>query len=721
MCLLANQACQNDSVQVAQQVHVDNAGRVIATITHADGTVLHQVFGQETTEPVHDGMALHAGDVIITQQDGHVTLDFGGKNTVILPPETTLLVQEGDPSKPLSTSALLLRGNARTRSGGEGIVFEILTPQSRTVLNGKHVGVVDVSTLKGVQVQIGEAEVKRGQETQAVHLSQGQSVSIEGLSIAKQQPTNVDGLAVWKQVATVSGLSLSGAQAAKISGLTVEQQNTSVTGLHVDKQNTQVQGLDVDKQSETISGVAVTPPDDKLNLQGTQIQRGIVVRASAGLRQADVKISASEQMQPLTHLTRLRPGGQVQVHNQGRAHVQIGSDGRVELGPKASFQYKSARQLKDGLQATYRLEHGGAEVLVWPRKGDTSQHHVQLQDGFLDAIPSVQRANLVFTPRGSTTDVYVRYGHMRLHHDEPIEAGQIVSIQKGHVVSEPTPLNAPIHIGASENLEILTNNKAMPAVGFQDQADANAILVQFSGSRGFENILAEEQVHRASFGIDKLPAKALYYRLNQNNKTIGSILVRPEHEDACPTCRHDNRIYDSGKNAVLFFQETLPEVTLCWASVENAKSYRLQLYQDSAYDKPIVDVKMTSNKKEYSVGKLKEGTYFWLVTATNNAGRVLSKSQSNLLNVRYDNVIRNLSVRYPAENIAVNVENIKTNGYVVKGDKILINGEAVEVTSEGYFEKDVDLKPGNNTIVYTVVHPNGLKGYYHRVVSYSAK
>jgi hypothetical protein len=766
----ATQATAPSTVASSLPVAAEDAA--VAQLTQGAGDLRLQPVGQMLARACRPGTALHAGDVIVTGADGEATVVFAGNNAVTLAPNSTLLIRaDGASQASKQMGAVVLRGSARAASGGKGVRLVVGTPAGLAEMGGARVAVMEVSIDSGLKVQAGEVSLTGQADRPSRRLTEGQTVAIDGLAIARQA-TTVDGLLIRGQQTTIAGLTVP-QQTTVVDGVTVAQQSTVIDGVTVPQQSAVVDGLTVPQQSAVIDGVTVpqqsavidgvtvpqqnavvdgvTAPHQNLAVDGLNIpgmpppppvsappalpepaeparpqpaappvltKERAVAFAMVPARAAQVQPSAVAAMQPLVRRTPLLGGGQVRVGPNGRAAVGFGREATLTLASNAQFILQG-RPTADG-PLRYTL-NGGGQLSLTPAGGAPPAHAIDFAQTLMQITPGARSASVDMAPQGERGHVYLRYGHVQLQDGTSIEAGQTFAVQAGKLASGPQPLSTPIAIEPGKNVELYTQGSQLPVAFVAPQGrSTKPWLVELAADRNFRRILGAEQTSRDQFALDTLPAKQLYYRLGKDPATVGHIEVLSEDDASCVACRHASAVQDTGRKTIVYYQETLPALDISWQPVQNATQYRLQIFRDGVFDHAEVDETLTQTAKALPRGRLGEGSYYWLVRATNKAGRVLSEPRTNVLQVTYDNVIQKLLVRSPQRGSKTSQDHVQTTGYVVLGSKLFINGAQAELDKQGHFDETLPLTLGRNELVYRTVSTDGTERFYSRVIERTA-
>lgn len=728
----------------------------LAHLLSASGDVRLQPAGGATSGASIVGAEYVAGDVVITGPDGSATVRFAGNNDVTLAANSTLLVRAQKGAQ-ASLGAIVMRGSVKASSGGHGARLQIGTPVGMAEIGGPQLAVLDVSFDKGLNVEVGDVAVLGANQAPQKKLSQGQSLSIQGFAIA-QQTASIDGLNIVHQATSIDGLSI-GQQATTIEGLRLEQQTTSVDGLVVPKQATTVAGLEIARQQLDVDGLtipgeaAATPalpqlvasepsesaakpaptpevqpvteplaglepvaePEPPAGQTPLERRSGAFVTVTALPRAAQAQISPRGAMRPIMQRVKVFAGGQVRVEPQGHARVRMGGEAQLNLSAGAHFTLE--RTAPDGSLANYHIDSGQAQLLLKQQGDRRPEHVVRLGQTATAFTPGARITSADLSSESGEGHVYLRYGQARVD-GVTIEAGQIFSVANGKLLNAPAPIVAPIAVEPAQTVEVYTRARAVPVSFAASGAPVGQkLFVELARDRAFAHILAAEQVSRPSFGLDTLPGSHVFYRLNKDPKSVGSIRVIAESEDSCPECRHADIVQDTGQKTVVYYQETLPAIDLLWDTVPNAVRYHVKVFRDGAFEHAEVDELLTQTKKSLPRGKLAEGHYYWLVTARNRANRDINEPKTNVLEITYDNVIEKMSIRSPVADAKIDADSVQTGGYVVLGQTLRINGIQAELSAQGRFDETVALRPGANTIVYKTVASDGVQRYYTREVS----
>jgi hypothetical protein len=196
----------------------------------------------------------------------------------------------------------------------------------------------------------------------------------------------------------------------------------------------------------------------------------------------------------------------------------------------------------------------------------------------------------------------------------------------------------------------------------------------------------------------------------------GSFSLETSRDAGCRSCKHTNVIDDSGENTVVYFQKTLPAITLHWSAASGAAKYHVKIFADGAFNRPVVDANVTETKLALPAGKLPENNYFWLVQSIGQDGKEIATGRINGLNITYDNAVVDIDIRTPTHLAKIASDHVLTAGEVRLGGRLSINGRAIGLDKKGRFREVLPLTKGENQIVYRTVASNGVERFYVRRV-----
>lgn len=628
----------------------------VAEILELAGEVSVRTETDENPRLVEVGTDLHIGDVIHTGENGYATLEFGQGSLILMQPNTSLVVRRGGGTA-AKIGALLLSGQVRAKSSSQSLRLSIGTPFGLTEI-GEGTIEIDISAKQGLVVRVGQVKVVDESGEQKT-LEAGTGLTIGGLVIPLRDPT--------------------------IAGLTAV----------------------VEAQARAQNEVVLTP---------------IRVTLVGNPRQVQVKRAGENRWRVPTKRDVLKPGDRVRTRRAQGTTLQMGDEANVTLAPGSEFVLSEA-QMRDGRhEARYGLASGGARVRLRTGSGDT-YHALILGDGEVKLRPSVHELEAdIGVVRGRRAEIQVRRGQALLDDGTVLPAGTRGLVEAGRLVGTVEPLVPPKVVLREQSAAIIHYSRGVPAVGlsWKQLSPTDEHLIEVARDRGFTDVLARERMPSGSLVLTDLVRGRYYWRVHREGeddlpRSVFTITRNTVTE--CVNCKRNNVVDDTGEKTVVYFQQTLPSITLRWERTPLATLYRLKLFADGEFDTPVVDRSVEALTARLPAGTLNEGKYYWLVTGHNAQGEEISTSpRMNILEIAYDNAVVDLQIKLPKDGSRVSAGKLVTSGEVQLGASLAINGRQVVIDKKGRFRRVLNLDRGSNQIVYRTLAKDGVERYYLREV-----
>lgn len=143
-----------------------------------------------------------------------------------------------------------------------------------------------------------------------------------------------------------------------------------------------------------------------------------------------------------------------------------------------------------------------------------------------------------------------------------------------------------------------------------------------------------------------------------------------------------------------YYRKLPPRIRFAWAHQPGAKKFRFILARDPSFENVILEE--TVGEAFFSHGNLKNGTYYWRVSALGEYGEGMF-SDARRLSVIQDLQPPQLRVDFPPK--VVSHESCTLSGQTEPGARVYIDGKPIRITADGQFRQRVNLKPGANVIL----------------------
>ncbi len=168
--------------------------------------------------------------------------------------------------------------------------------------------------------------------------------------------------------------------------------------------------------------------------------------------------------------------------------------------------------------------------------------------------------------------------------------------------------------------------------------------------------------------------------------------------------------------AIYTFQSKVPRVNLKWNGVEGAKKYRVVVARDKSFRNLFVQERVGGTSLR--LGNLKPGTYYWRVRALDVDSFEGPYSSSRSLKAIHDDDPPQLAILEPPEMFVSPGPTVDLKGKTDSGSRVKINGERVNVASDGTFHFTLKLKEGINLVTIEATDSAGNSQYGKRLVTY---
>lgn len=300
-----------------------------------------------------------------------------------------------------------------------------------------------------------------------------------------------------------------------------------------------------------------------------------------------------------------------------------------------------------------------------------------------------------------------------------VEAGQRATIKGGAVSGPSQPPPGRLQIKRPGSMRVFTARRRLPVTLRWDPGQGD-VLVEVARNRRFSGALFADVIKRDVLTLP-VPRGPLYWRVRpmQGGKpqkgTRGrlSLLVdtsyrrlksKPPKNTITPT------------NTRVYYQNALPRFTFSWKRISGAVRYQFKIYRETNLSKPLVrkDTRRTTFRLRRP---LSEGRYLWYVSGRDRRGKVLRGMSGRTLTIRYDNATPNLQIIYPRNGLKVSKASLEVRGIAIRGSRVFVNGAAATLDESYRFRHTVNLKPGENKIVFRVEDKRRGSSIYLRYVT----
>ena len=313
----------------------------------------------------------------------------------------------------------------------------------------------------------------------------------------------------------------------------------------------------------------------------------------------------------------LPQGARLQAGDGGQATLQLVDGTVLRLRAGSAVQVETSRRLpgSGGALSGVKVEDGQVEVQAQKRPGAGAPgFQISTPQGLLGVRGTEFRVSV--DARAETTRNEVLEGQVMTEGRDgragrSVAAGFGVVVDRSGTVTPPVRLLAPPDVSAWPALQerVLVRFPIRP----QPAVVAYRAQVAAAADPAFERVLQDVRSTGAELRLVDLPDGDYRIRVRaedaqglQGRDALHLFTLKARPEPPLPT--------GPGPKAVV----SGARLDLAWASVDEARSYRLQLARDEAMREPIQDQRTLAGTT-WSVDALAPGVYFWRLASERSA------------------------------------------------------------------------------------------------------
>lgn len=313
----------------------------------------------------------------------------------------------------------------------------------------------------------------------------------------------------------------------------------------------------------------------------------------------------------------LPQGARLQAGDGGQATLQLVDGTVLRLRSGSVVQVETSRRLprSGGALSGVKVEDGQVEVQAQKRPGAGAPgFQISTPQGLLGVRGTEFRVSV--DARAETTRNEVLEGQVMTEGRDgragrSVAAGFGVVVDRSGTVTPPVRLLAPPDVSAWPALQ----ERVLVRFPIQPQPAVVAYRAQVAAAAdpAFERVLQDVRSTGAELRLVDLPDGDYRIRVRaedaqglQGRDALHLFTLKARPEPPLPT--------GPGPKAVV----SGARLDLAWASVDEARSYRLQLARDEAMREPIQDQRTLAGTA-WSVDALAPGVYFWRLASERSA------------------------------------------------------------------------------------------------------
>lgn len=289
-----------------------------------------------------------------------------------------------------------------------------------------------------------------------------------------------------------------------------------------------------------------------------------------------------------------------------------------------------------------------------------------------------------------------------------VRAGQAAVVGPGGAIEVKAQPRSPLVVPFGKRVTLYT--PALRELGLR--LPARPVRVEIAADSAFTQLLAAGEAEDVV--TVKVPAsRQLFWRFPGDDGALvqGQVKLRAEPVARSAGARGDV-IAETGKKATVYYQGSVPPLTLTFGAVPQAKAYQLKVYAAGALTTPVFEKKSDATRVLVEAGALAEGSYVWFASPLDANGRELAGGRMNQMELVYDNALTSLVITSPKEGAKVSGE-VVASGTAPAGSRLSINGKPVTLGASGRFSVPVGAV---DAVIFTLTTGDGGEAYWVRRV-----
>ena len=457
------------------------------------------------------------------------------------------------------------------------------------------------------------------------------------------------------------------------------------------------------------------------------------------------------------------------VRLASRTRASISASGRPEAGPAIKVIYGAATLIQPGGEQEVMVA-GAPLTLTLPSRGGeeavdaalpvagpdsagaadpplrarkTSRGRIMYRDGSpgtraasftvggVKVIPRVthRRVELRVTRDGEGSTLEVLAGEALLTTPSgtmTLEAGQEATLLGGEVDGPREPAPSRLTVSEPGRIRIFLPPRGASITLDWRATDGRAgSLVQVARAASMARPMFADVIRRTRLTLAHPRTGAIFWRVRpvdaagtpgQGSSGQVSLLRDTSHRALRGARAPHNTIQEGDGNTTVYYQNRLPRFSLRWAPMAGAVSYKVKVLREQDLSRPVAQVPVTVARANLPAGRLGEGSYIWYAVGQDRSGRLVGSSKNRTLTIKYDNATPSLQIISPRDGLRVDRPTLEVKGVALRGTRVYIGGAEAPLDEASRFSRQVPLSPGQNNLIFRVVHPrSGTSLYLRRV------
>lgn len=219
----------------------------------------------------------------------------------------------------------------------------------------------------------------------------------------------------------------------------------------------------------------------------------------------------------------------------------------------------------------------------------------------------------------------------------------------------------------------------------------------------------ESSIFTVFNGTAVVEAQEKHVKLEENQRTFVGL-------DAAPSLPRDLpdpvMLVAPVDSNTYYYRDLPPKIMFRWKELPGSDGYRFIMAGDPFFENVVVDERLSRNS--FTLGNLKEGTYFWRVSTFEGWEEgVFSKTRK--IEVIQDRKPPILTVEYPPDTVYEDKYVMK--GITEPGTRIFVAGSPVTTSDSGIFQHVMNFQRGVNVVVVEAMDKAGNVTYSSKLVN----
>ena len=436
-------------------------------------------------------------------------------------------------------------------------------------------------------------------------------------------------------------------------------------------------------------------PEDAADTQDLGEIQALVITLKRG-RGVYQQAGGTGRFRPLKRDVKLARGDVLEAR-LGNAVVDIGGVGDLTMSKRSRVQVGDANTLFDVQKGKGRVRLqkgeqrwvsvGGARIAV---RANASEADVELRKLRQGGKVQVRSGEVEFTGQDGKK--------LQLLANDVLQIDAKGLGQLSRLRSSPIVVTERIkRVFVAGRLKALTFNWNK---GPEDQV----VLFEVAKDPDFTQPVTSGLVRGQSLTLETLPFGLYYWRVKAGDAVLAQSNLRLSRDrSGAKDDARKNVVRASGERTVIMYQQyKAPLLTFKWPATAGATSYKLSVFRDGKFSKPVIERDSDKAQIKLPEGSLADGKYVWAISSVDKNGGNLATSDMYDLEIRFDSNKVLLRVISPAARSRARGSLVSTSGLVAPGASLKINGKGVSVDAVGRFSTQVKVNARRPILTYQV-------------------